>query len=955
MKQITKSRSRYVIGIDLGTTNSAVAYIDTRKFPTGGANATQIFAIPQLVAEGEVAQRQGLPSFLYLSTGNDLPAGSLDLPWEENTDFGVGEFARVQGAKVPGRLVSSGKSWLCHSGVDRKAPILPWGDVGKISKLSPVEVSARYLKHMGDAWNHVMANGDPSKRFEKQDLILTVPASFDEIARELTLEAAKEAGMAHVTLLEEPQAAFYCWIARHEEDWDKIIKPGTMILICDVGGGTTDFTLISVREGKTGPVPERIAVGEHLLLGGDNMDLALARLVESRMLGSGGKRLDSLRWQMLASLCRSAKEKILADPRAQTVRISLPGRGRGVVAGALAGDLTLVDVQDTTINGFFPYTPSDEMPTRRTTSGIQEWGLPFAPDPVIPRHLAAFLRKHQAGVADASQPDHGLSLRADAILFNGGVFTPKIIRDRVVDILSKWFSKTSVGGWRPAVLENNLPAVAVARGAAYYGMVRRGRGVRIVGGSPRSYYVRVVPTDGTREAPAQITSVCVIPRGMEEEEEVEIESPVFEVLTNQPASFSLYSSNVRTGDQLGQVLTLPEDALFKLPPFYTVLQFGKKGIVRKIPVNLCARLTEIGTLDLSCYSRRTEHRWRLQFNIRPVHSERTEDKKQPREKKTKDAMSGESTQRALKILSVAFSSEKPGSDHGVTPATVVKALRDCLGTNKENWPVPVLRRLADALLRGLNHRKISPRHEERWLNLSGFCLRPGYGDTGDDYRIRQIIKIYQGGVIFPRDLQCRVEWWILWRRVVGGLNEKQQMALFRDLFPLLLSEKKSGKKHRRVTPQERAEMWRTLANLERLPINHKEEIGKALIKQMGTCRGEGLNMWVLSRIGTRIPLYGPLNSVVPARTVTDWIEQTLKAPWKKPAQTAFSVVQMASFTGDRERDIEPSLRDRIRERLQGLEDGERLAQRLCEMVPLNASEQDRVFGEGLPGGLHLAE
>ncbi len=295
MKQITKSRSRYVIGIDLGTTNSAVAYIDTRKFPTGGANATQIFAIPQLVAEGEVAERQGLPSFLYLSTGNDLPAGSLDLPWEENTDFGVGEFARVQGAKVPGRLVSSAKSWLCHSGVDRKSPILPWGDVGKTSKLSPVEVSARYLKHMGDAWNHVMANGDPSRRFEKQDLILTVPASFDEIARELTLEAARQAGMGHVTLLEEPQAAFYCWIACHEEDWDKIIKPGTMILICDVGGGTTDFTLICVREGKTGPVPERIAVGEHLLLGGDNMDLALARLVETRMLGSGGKRLDSLR------------------------------------------------------------------------------------------------------------------------------------------------------------------------------------------------------------------------------------------------------------------------------------------------------------------------------------------------------------------------------------------------------------------------------------------------------------------------------------------------------------------------------------------------------------------------------------------------------------------------------------------------------------------------------------
>ena len=967
MKETTRKRSRYVIGIDLGTTNSAITYIDTRKYPTGGVGAIQTFAISQLIAEGEIAEREGLPSFLYLSPGHDLPAGSLDLPWAEDRDFAVGEFARIQGAKVPGRLISSAKSWLCHSGVDRKARILPWGDVGEVSKQSPVEASALCLRHMRDTWNHVIAGGDSTRRFEEQELILTVPASFDEIARELTLEAAKKAGLVHITLLEEPQAAFYSWIARHEADWDKIVGPGTVILVCDIGGGTTDFSLICVKEGETGPVPERIAVGEHLLLGGDNMDLALARLVESRMLGNSEKRLDSLRWHMLTSLCRSAKEKILGGGQPQSVPISLPGRGRGIIGGALSGSLNLEDVQNTIINGFFPYTQPDETPIGGTGIGIQEWGLPFAADPIIPRHLAAFLKKHQTRNTNSPLPDDlparppaaewqasTLSLRPDAILFNGGVFTPNILRERILEIVSGWFSKAGGDRWRAVVLENNLLALAVSRGAAYYGMVRRGRGVRIVGGSPRSYYVRVVATDTTKEEPDQISAVCVIPRGMEEGEEVEIESPVFKVLANQPVSFSLYSSNSRTGDQLGQVLTVCEDSLFQLLPLCTVLRYGKKGVVRKIPVYLCARLTEVGTLELACHSMETDHRWRLQFKIRPDVSKRTGDKKQPKDKPKKESISEKSIDRALKTLRVAFATEKP-SDNQVTPTTVMKALRDDVGRNKESWPVPVLRRLLDTLLKEPDHRKKSARHEERWVNLAGFCLRPGYGHTGDDYRMRQIWKLYHAGIIFSRDQQCRVEWWILWRRVAGGLNQSQQMALFRDLSPVILPGKKKGTRQHRVSPQERTEMWRTIANLEQLPVDIKEEIGRALIKHIGTSRGEGLNMWVLSRIGSRIPLYGPLNAVVPVRTIRGWIKQILEAEWRKQNQTAFCVVQMACFTGDRERDLDANFRDRIMERLQGLEDGERLAQRLYEMVPLSASEQGRVFGEELPEGLHLAE
>lgn len=926
-----------------------MAYIDTRKFPAGGPGAIQVFSIPQVVGEGEVAGRNGLPSFLYLSPGHELPEGSLDLPWAANRRFAVGEFARFQGAKIPGRLISSAKSWLCHGGVDRRAPILPWGETEKAAKQSPVEASARYLAHMRDAWNFVMAAGDREKAFEHQDVILTVPASFDEVARELSLEAAKQAGLEGVTLLEEPQAAFYSWLARQEKDWDRLADAGTVILVCDIGGGTTDFTLISVKDAEGGPVPERIAVGEHLLLGGDNMDLALARLVESRLLGNTEKRLDSLRWHILTSLCRTAKERLLGDDPPGTVPITLPGRGRGVVAGALSASLNLEDVEETIMSGFFPPAPPDASPARQTTMGIQEWGLPFAPDPVIPHHMAAFLRTHRPGNGGAAKNENGRPLKPDAILFNGGVFTPESMRRRLIDILCSWFPASGGAPWAPLVLENHMPAFAVAWGAAYYGMVRRGRGIRIVGGSPRAYYVKVVPTGDTEPEPGRISAVCIIPRGMEEGEEVEIESSVFRVLTNQPVSFSLYTSNVRAGDQLGEVLTLPEDSVSKLPPLKTLLRFGKKGVVRKIPVSLCAGLTEIGTLELACHALETDHRWRLQFSIRPDTGGNAGSGRKPRPRTVSD----ERLNKALKTLRGAFRANRSAARADPNPTTVMKALVAQMGLGKESWPVDALRRFADLLLKTPGDREKSPRHEERWLNLTGFCLRPGYGHTGDDYRMRQAWKLYHTGVTFPRDRQCLVEWWILWRRIAGGLNQAQQTTLFRELFSWLSPGKKKDAGKRRLSAQERTEMWRTMANLEQLPSDMKADLGKSLLKHLGSSRGEGLNMWVLSRIGSRIPLYGPLNEVVPPRVVTSWIQKILETEWHKPDHTAFCVVQMASFTGDRGRDVDPDLRKRIEHRVGDLPDGDRLARRLSEVVPLSESEQGLVFGEGLPEGLHL--
>jgi len=938
-----QTRSRYVIGIDLGTTNSAVSFIDTRKDPFGGFEAVTLFRIPQVVSEGHVAKRNGLPSFLYISAGHDLPAGSLDLPWESDPDAVVGEFARLQGSRVPGRLVSSAKSWLCHPGVDRKAPILPWGDVGDVEKRSPVDAAAAYLKHMRDAWNNAVAHHDPSQVMENQDVVLTVPASFDEVARELTVAAAGKAGLHKATLLEEPQAAFYAWLARRESDWERSVEPGETVLICDIGGGTTDFAVIRINEGDSGPVPERIAVGDHLLLGGDNMDLALARLAEQRMMGNAGKRLDSQRWHILTALCRNAKEDLFGANRDRAT-VSVPGRGRGVVAGTLSVELTKDEVVETILSGFFPNTAIDERPAKTAGLGIQEWGLPFVEDPVIPRHLAAFLRKHPSKREETS-------LWPDAVFYNGGVFASPVLTERMTQILSDWFSSDTTR-WRPKVLANDDPALAVCQGAAYYGMVRRGRGIRIVGGSPRSYYIGVGAKDETEAGAVQV--VCVVPRGMEEGETVDIDSPVFKVVANQPVSFSLYSSNERTDDRLGQVLTLNEETLTPLPPLRTILQYGKKKIVRKIPVSLCSHLTEIGTIELSCHSKKTDHRWGLHFDIRPALAGDTTER--AKKEKSQRALSDDALAGGVDTIAAAFAADKPvGHGDEVTPANVVKALGRVTGMRKEKWPMPVLRHFAEALLKHPEHRTTSARHEERWLNLAGFCLRPGYAHGGDEFRIREIFKMYQGGIVHGRDVQCQVEWWILWRRVAGGLYKKQQEAVYRDAAALILTDKKKGKKPRRVTPRERTEIWRAIANLERLSVAVKKEISGHLLQPLGTAKGEGMNMWVLSRVGARVPLYGPLESVVPGKIVTRWLERILETDWKKPEHTGACAVQMASFTGDRERDVDPEVRDRLRDRLERYEPDERLIQRLYEPLALSDAEHDWIFGEELPEGLHLAE
>lgn len=935
MDPVSLSQSRYLVGIDLGTTNCAVAYIDTAR-----SSAVRHFPLPQLVTEATLAPLPTLPSFLYLPGAHDLPAGSLALPWDRDRDYAVGQFARTQGARVPGRLISSAKSWLCHPGVDRSAAILPWGSPPEMQKLSPIEASARYLLHIREAWNQKMGK---SHALETQQVILTVPASFDEVARELTVQAADQAGLTQVTLLEEPQAAFYAWLAAHAESWQIHLHAGSLILVCDIGGGTTDLSLIAVTEGKTQLQLERLAVGDHLLLGGDNMDIALARQVETRLTKGG--HLDAQRWHTLAHLCRMAKEDLFADPNRQSVALTLAGRGSAVVGGTLSETLTREEVEQVVLEGFFPHVGLDAAPRRGARVGLQEFGLPYAAEPQIPRHLALFLRQH------ASSAD-GQPVQPDAILFNGGALTPLAIRERIVAVLSRWFPVADGRAWRPRVLATTSLDLAVAFGAAYYGLIRRGQGVRIGGGSARAYYIGL----GTQEQTSPdgtVPVLCLVRHGMEEGEEVHLSEPEFEVLANQPVSFPLYASSTRMTDQAGAVLTLPAEQLSPLPAMHTVLRFGKKAGTVKLPVQVSARFTEVGTLELWCEARQTSHRWRLQFQLRgegaalPLPAPGT-----VREEHVVDEAALAET---AQLIHAVFAAVPLIAGEGVTPQNLTRQLEQVLGTNKEGWPLSAIRRLWDVLWEQAKGRERGPEHEARWLNLIGFCLRPGFGHSTDEWRLQQLWKLYPRGPLHGNAVQCRAEWWNLWKRVAGGLSRQQQTVLYNDSAPWLLPKLKSKLKTGRskVGPQEIREIWQVMGSCERLPADAKADLGEELIRLVEKGKASDQEIWALSRLGARALLYGPANCVVRREVAAAWVERVLQSEWHKPEAIAFAVVQTARCTGDRTRDLDEELRHRIAALLAPLPSGQRWAKQVLEVVVLEAKEQARILDESLPAGLRI--
>ncbi|MEZ6140714.1 MAG: Hsp70 family protein [Zavarzinella sp.] len=606
--------SRFIIGIDLGTTNCAVSYLDTGSPEPSVSD----LAIPQIVRAGLVDERPLLPSFLYLPGAGEQPEGSMKLQWGANRDWCVGEFARNFGSQVPNRLVASAKSWLCHPGIDHRQAILPWQAPEGNRKISPFEACVRYLRHLADAWNATKAGDNLENRFEEQEVFLTVPASFDPIARELTVQAAKEAGYQHVTLLEEPQAAFYAWLAGNP-NWRDQVTPGDLILVVDVGGGTTDLTLIEVTEDAGNLALTRLAVGDHLLLGGDNMDLTLAHHL-AQVFASKGHKLDLARTIQLGFSARQAKETLLNHPEQTSAPVTVLGSGRSVIANTLKADLQRDDVLRIILDGFFAQCPLTESPQKSANAGFQELGLPYVSDPAITRHLAEFLTKNRDFLRerDSKETKKVKSLKKSThalptkVLFNGGVFKSNPLQERLLTVLNEW-AKSEHTETVSSLTGSDLDQ-AVARGAAYYGLVRRGSGIRIRGGTPRSYYIGIeTAMPAVPGFPRPIKALCVAPFGMEEGSQVDIPSQEFGLIVGQQAKFRFLASNLRRNDHPGSIIEDWEADIEELAPVATTLE-GAAG--QLVPVHLHTKVTETGQMELWCFSRDNQHQWKLEYDVR---------------------------------------------------------------------------------------------------------------------------------------------------------------------------------------------------------------------------------------------------------------------------------------------------------------------------------------------------
>lgn len=913
----------YFVGIDLGTTHTVVACAPATGQPSEAD--IRLVEIEQLIAPGEVAARPLLPSLRYHPAEGEIAPGELALPWGPSPDGAViGLLARRLGARVPGRLVASAKSWLSHAAVDRLAPILPWGAPPDVPRVSPVAASAGTLAHVRAAWNQ----RHPKAPLEDQAIVLTVPASFDDAARELTLQAARDAGLPRLRLLEEPQAALQDWLFRHRQSLARALSGARLILICDVGGGTTDLSLVRADGSGTEPRFERVAVGQHLMLGGDNMDLALAHLVERRLPGADPARpLPPGEFSQLVEQCRAAKERLLAADAPATATVTLAGAGARLIGGARSATLTRDEVEHLVLDGFFPAGPPDDLPRRaRAGAGLVTFGLPYATDPAVTRHIAAFLQQH----ADAGPPD--------ALLLNGGVFHAHAIVQRLASTLATWRGSPLVR------LDNADADTAVARGAVAHALARHGRTVpRIGSGSARNYFLLLAPgADGLRRG------VCVLPRGTDEGQAVPLHQQGFALQGNEPVRFDLVAST-SGAVRAGEVLDLAGQPVTPLPPLTTVVRLSGNDARRDIPVHLTSRLTELGTLEVECADDGdTSQTWKLHFQLR------------------QDAAGTGTGPHPRLADAVAAIDRVFGARDRAVDAKAVKQLRpqlEALLGPRERWGLALLRPLFDELLRRARNRRRSADHERLWLSLAGWCLRPGFGDPLDGWRIEQLWPLFEPGVQHSRDAQVCAEWWTLWRRVAGGLDDDAQQRLLQDVaFNLRgheLGPDAQEYKSATLVKGQPDDMVRLAASLERAEPQHKAEIGDWLLGQLQrpvksrNAPDPTHALWALGRLGARVPFHASAHCVVPPDTAGRWTNALMELDWRRVDGAAAAAANIARLSGDRARDLPPDLRQAVATRLESVRAPAAWIQRLHEVAALDEASERSVFGESLPVGLKL--
>ncbi len=955
--------SQYVVSIDLGTTNTVLAYSEP------GSAQIRLFEIEQLVAPGEVGAGALLPSLRYHPAQGELADGDLQLPWPSADVAGlsqvvVGRLARKLGAQVPGRLVSSAKSWLSHPQVDRMAPILPWGAEADVAKVSPVAASASYLAHVRAAWNARF----PAHPLEHQQLVLTIPASFDEGARALTLEAARMAGLPALRLLEEPQAAFYDWLFRQRASLATDLADTRLVLVCDVGGGTTDFSLIKVEMSDGQPQISRIGVGNHLILGGDNMDLALAHLVETRMASNAGgaaARLSASSLSQLAERCRAAKELLLAADAPERTTVTLLGSGSRLIGGSRSADLTREEVAALVVDGFFPLNEEQE-PARRGRGAIVEFGLPYASDAAITRHLASFLRQHAAAAREAlgiAADERTAIPIPDTLLLNGGVFRADALTSRLEATLANW------RGQPLQVLHNDNPDVAVARGGVAYALGQAGQAPVIGGGSPRSYFL-LLDDEARQDKPRR--AICILPRGSMENREILLADRTFALRLGRPVRFHLASSISETAPpQAGELVELQADEYVQLPPIATVLRDSSSADARKeIPVQLAATLSEVGTLDVHCVAIEDAQRWLLEFQLRGEAVDDDSDTVAPQE-----APMPAGFDAAIDKIDRIFGSRAQQVD--IKEVKQLRAQLEHLLGGRESWATPLLRRLFDALMQRAKGRRRSSEHERAWLNLSGYCLRPGFGHTLDEWRIEQLWAMFDTGIQHHKDSQVCAEWWTLWRRVAGGLSVEAQLRVLDDFaFNVQADAQERGRRPHTLVNGSEEDMLRLGASLERIPGNYKAEIGawmlgqleaatKAVVKAAANKTRSGAAdagkaeaaqarfLWGLSRVGARQPFHGSAHDVVETAVVEQWLAAILSLDWKKVEPAGFAAAHLARMTGDRTRDIGETQRAEILRRLAAVGAPANWSAMVREVVQLDQADEKRMLGEALPPGLKL--
>jgi molecular chaperone DnaK (HSP70) len=936
------SAPRYAIGIDLGTTNCVLAYVDLAS----RESRPRVLPIPQLNSLDTVAESPLLPSFFYFATDTEAAGHALD-PFGagapgESTGFVVGALAREQMNALPGRVIHSAKSWLAHAGIDREARILPFGseEVPPDLQLSPVEASAAYLDYLKQAWDHALAGGDAEAAFERQRIVVTVPASFDEGAQALTREAAMLAGYpAGMRLLEEPQAAFYAWIeaasgrrdpgARFLELLPRLAEQEQTVLVADVGGGTTDFSLFRIAPVRSpGELPqiERIAASDHLLLGGDNIDLALAHMLEQDLLGGDGRQLTRRQWAHLVPQARMLKERILEreDDPDEVFHVSIPGEGAGLFASALSTQVTRERVRRLVLDGFYPMSGAHEMPRSRQI-GLREIGLPYAADTAVSRHLAAFLRGREV----------------DAVLFAGGSLRPGFLRERLLDLIGGWQQR------RPAQLQLADMSLAIAAGAAHFAALLGGGAGRIRGGYARSVYLELRGAEPGR-APAL---VCVLPQGFEEGGVHILTAPAFNLLVNRPVRFTAYTSNRRPEDRPGDLVPIGE-GFHPLPPLHATLALdaeafsARKAAEQTVQVQIEAELTELGVLQLALVNRQWHKRWRLDFNLRQPAAAEPAAAPALAAGSAGPGVATEALEAALERIGVYY-----GKKHVVAERNTVKSLpRDLekiLGQERSRWSAALLRALWPALYPGMTRRGRSLAHENAWLYLAGFVLRPGYGSDLDPWRMTQLWECHALGLAHRKEKSAQANWWMMWRRTAGGLSPQQQQTLFHDAMPEL-----------RRAAAEFVEGTRMLASLERLPQAQRLELAEFLVEQVA--RGKAANQqhvfWALGRLLGRVPLYSAADTVIPPAAIEDWFGRLAPLDWKKlglqPLAGVFSAA--CRLTGARALDIQESVRSRVLDKLRksgAREEQLRIVRERCEM---SSADRDSLFGEELPSGLSLA-